>query len=476
MKQKIAFLSLSVILSFVGCSDSSPEVPKNEGKGSDNVYVNKWIYSQMKDNYYWTDKIPDISALDTKQDADAFFKSTLYQYLIIDRFSYIERNQTRMTKSTTPNEIGFEYTGVHFVDRDGKDTGEYGLTINYIKPNTDAAKQGLKRGQIIRKVDNVKISKGNWYSVLSNNKESYKLEILNIENGKSNIIEKNIVVSHNYRESPVYMDSIYIDGVRKIGYLVFNSFGTSVDADTDEDNLKLINKLAEFENANITDLILDLRYNGGGLVRTAVYLASALVPNRKKEHIFEIKEFNKRNQELFGNSSTDYFLDNMDNAGKTAIPRLGDKINLYILTGQNTASASELTINGLNPWAKDNGKKITLIGERTYGKNVGSFPIVNETDEQLKQWILHPISFRSYNRDKESNYSQGFEPDINVSDFGSLEKGLKPLGDINENLLSAALARITGRPTTRMQAESKFVIEGTSLERKVLPLIIESLK
>jgi C-terminal processing protease CtpA/Prc len=133
---------------------------------------------------------------------------------------------------------------------------------------------------------------------------------------------------------------------------------------------------------------------------------------------------------------------------------------VYILTRNRTASASELIINGLKPYMD-----VFIVGDTTYGKNVGSISIYEENDKRNK-WGMQPIVVQAYNKLNESDYAEGFLPNI-PNDDNSLV--ILPLGDENENLLSLALAEITGnsggrKKSAQLQPWGKML--GSSLDRK----------
>ena len=103
---------------------------------------------------------------------------------------------------------------------------------------------------------------------------------------------------------------------------------------------------------------------------------------------------------------------------------------VYILTSSRTASASELIINALKPYME-----VFLIGDTTYGKNVGSISLFEENDNK-NQWGLQPIVVKVFNSQDQSDYGTGFVPDVVHKDNGLY---LYPLGDPKEALLSQAI-------------------------------------
>lgn len=488
-------LALAIPLSFTACSDKdddpidNPDPKPGTDDNKENQLVNKWIYDEMSEWYYWNDKIPAKNQMDFNLDPETFFYNhVLFDYLDAnkdgegDRFSWMEP-YTPSTKANSngKSDIGFDYLPAWADDSEYK----VALIVNYIKPGTTAERMGIKRGFIIDRVDGSEINSSNWYSVLLQNKSSYEIEYsTNAQNYNKDIFEKKTVtVTSNYKDNPILMDTIYrdIDG-HNIGYLVFNTFGTSQDEENLNNNIYLIERLTRFESEGITDLVLDLRYNGGGLVQTAVYLGSALVPNRDTKNIFQISRYNKTFQAkldaLPENNATkqswmyDKFVNNIywkgDNEQTSTlnkIPNLGNKIKtLCVLGTGSTASSSEMVINCLRPYITN----LYLVGEKTVGKNVGSWTM--EPDNDNIKWKLQPITFQTYNVKNKSDYAKGMIPDVHADDFDLLGTGLKSLGDIEETLLATAIEKITNKVKSSKTKEAKVkglnILPSSEIEKR----------
>jgi C-terminal processing protease CtpA/Prc len=146
-----------------------------------------------------------------------------------------------------------------------------------------------------------------------------------------------------------------------------------------------------------------------------------------------------------------------------------------VLTSDGTASASELIINGLRPFMD-----VVLIGDTTYGKNVGSFTIYDSpdfSDENINpnhKSAIQPISFQVFNKNDESNYANGFAPNIEVLEYQYAASGLKAFGDVEEPLLNAALNQISGTIARSSLSENKKldtkkVSNNSSSDMYVLP-------
>lgn len=449
---QLLFIASSALL-FTGCKDNDDTRYSEE---ENNKYVNDWIYDNMDVYYYWRDQMPGYNNTNTKLEPVDYFESILYPYKSSthegDRFSWIQNNYSDLLNALngiSPNEIGFEY--IPYYQQGSTTYVEF--YVAYIKKGTKAESSGLKRGDIINKVDGVQLTSQNWSAALYQNKRTYDLEGTNFT-GKITV-----EVTSNYKEDPIYHEEIYNINGTKTGYIVYNQFVPDNGDGSYKYDIALANIFQKYESENVTNVILDLRYNGGGYVSCAVNLASALVPNRKTENklfynklnsIFDAQAKREWGAEGYDEFVNGYFKTDVENSRGNAvgaIPGYGNRITkLYILTGKNTASASELIINGLSPYMKE---KIVLIGDVTYGKNVGSISIYKEKDSRNK-WGMQPIVMQSFNVNDESEYAGGFTPGESfngylVDEFDEIETdGLKKLGDPEETLLSIALTEIAG--------------------------------
>jgi len=470
IKAKGLLVILPVILLslfFASCEDKN----KNRSEEEINSYVNGWIYDEMSFYYLWNDRIP--SNPDYTKKPDAFFESLLNVYDANtnpegDRFSWIQSSFVDLLNAlngVASTDVGFEYGTVRMY-MSGSNRFTYWIT--YVKKNTDAEAKGLRRGHIITMVDGVDVSENNYTSLLRSNKSSYKLEVYKPEMGQYETVIVN--VETNYAENPVYFSQIYNKGNRKIGYLMYNFFAADRGNNSGEYDIELNQVLTGFYDTGITDMILDLRYNTGGLVSSTVNLASALVPNRSTQQVFSYRKYNTGLQaalkKQYGESFFyDYFVDKFTVSGRAyQIPKLGDKIGkLYVITGANTASASELIINGLSPFME-----VILIGRQTYGKNVGSISIYKNNDSDNK-WGMQPIVARSFNSLDESDYWVGFDPDVPLNEVSDSDWLYTIGNDEYETMLVTTLRLITASNSSIDQLKVKksgFQTIGSSLDHK----------
>lgn len=421
---------------------------------SDNEYVNRWIHDKMSIYYLWNDKLPTIESTQYNVNPDIFFDNILYKYNEQinpdgDRFSWIQNNYEELLNllnGVSSYDIGFDYQPYYIVN--GKPEVE--MRITYIKKGSDAEAKGVKRGHCIRAVNGVTITDKNYRDVFSGSDDKKLSRVRYVQNYETNELTvetlEDITIKMNaqFAENPVYLDSIYTFDNKKIGYLVYNFFSNDKGDKSYEYDIQLMQVLTDMKSKGITEMILDLRYNSGGAVSSAVALASALVKNHSTKNILAYAKYNALLQETLRKEYGDDFFNTYfqseivkDETAIAQIPLL-NLSNLYILTGARTASASELVINGLMPYM-DN---IILIGDKTYGKNVGSISIYEKNDERNK-WGMQPIVVKFYNSLGFSDYTDGFLPNIGNS-INEFNYQLVELGDTSDPLLNRAIELITG--------------------------------
>lgn len=258
-----------------------------------------------------------------------------------------------------------------------------------------------------------------------------------------------------------------LDG-SKVGYLMYNSFTADYDAELND-------AFAALKAEGATDLILDLRYNGGGSVNTAVGLAS-MITGQFKGEVFMKEQWNDKYQNAFAPESyINLFQDEMkvedNNGDQTTIQINSLNLNkLYVLTTTGTASASELIINGLDPYIN-----VVQVGTKTTGKYQASVTLYDGPGFGRKganlnhTYAMQPLVLKSANKLGKSDYYDGLPADISVEENLA---NLGTLGDQNEPLLKAALNDIQGIPQDSDKQMETFklarkfkILGGTGMEK-----------
>lgn len=437
MKFKLLLAILSISAAVLSCKEKNVD-PATETE------TNQWIYENMKYWYYWNDNM--TSSPDYSKDPASFFESLLYRYDATlrpdgDRFSWIQESAEELEASLAGQSkaSGMEYKLTYFPTGSSNVMG----VVLYVLPDSPAAKAGFKRGDIFSSVNDQKLTGSN-YSKLLNTEEklTYTLATINAEGALIEGSAKRDIMPVVLQEDPVFFDTLYNVGTSKIGYVVYHQFiPEPYQANNKQYDKKLDDIFNKFKTANVNALIVDLRYNPGGYVSSATNLASLIVKGTAND-IFYYKEYNtevtETNLKKYGET---YFYDKFASKSQNIGSQLNDVV---FLVSSRSASASELLINGLKPYMN-----VTLVGGKTVGKNVGS---VTLTDSRKKvKWGLQPIVSKSLNKDKKSDYSVGFTPDIAANE-GNI---LYPYGNTKDPLLGEALFKITGTRLARQQINAR---------------------
>ena len=397
----------------------------------------------MSSYYLWNTKIPNRP--NQMLPPEQFFESLLYNrgQATGDRFSWIQKNYLELLNSlsgVTQYDMGFEYVIYRISEWSTDVVGQ----VAYVKPNTDAERIGLKRGDFFTKINGTTLNTTNWRNLLSSGETSVTITFIDLDT--SITTNKTVKKVANYAEDPVFLDEVLEVNGHKIGYLVYNFFASGPTQGNYNYDKKLNDVFGRFKSENITELVLDLRYNNGGSGNSATLLGSMIVPDLNPNNVFVKFEYNSLvERELVKEAGEEVLVDklrdklNTEKGANTgeAINNVGASIQkLYVLTSDWTASASELVINGLRPYMPG---KIFLIGQTTVGKNVGSISIYEENDPKNK-WGMQPIILRYFNKDGTADFLSGFKPDIlELDNRDKLE-----LGHPDECMLKIAIDHITG--------------------------------
>lgn len=334
----------------------------------------------VKEAYLWHTQVPanfnarNFTSLDNLMTAIRQYSVEPGFSAPVDRFSFaIEQEVWDDVSSGSAKDFGL---GIFFPS-DGD------LRVRFVERNSPAYLAGIKRGWKITRINNItNITASNANEIVNavyGGSQSVALTLVK-QNGESATFNLNAA---EYYSDPILMDSIYREGAKKTGYLVFNSFLG--------DPQKIAQSFSQifnrFSSEGVSDLVLDLRYNGGGFVSVKQDLANWIVPAAANGQLMMRQQFNN-NLRQFNETL------NFQKKGNLAIGKL------YVIVSSSTASASELLINSLTPHMQ-----VIILGpSASYGKPVGYFPI------PVGKEYIFPVSFRSVNSLGEGNYFNGFIP------------------------------------------------------------------
>lgn len=395
-----------------------------------NEKVNAFINNKMDSLYLWNDMMPDARNLTLEP--TTFFDKLLYTRE--DKWSFITDDYEGLMASFAGVEKSYGYSIAI-----GEDGGVVYAAVQFVYPNSPAGIAGLKRGDIIYKID------GEFFNAENINK-LFSADNISITYGNfvDGISEENAttidLTAAEFTANPVLKTNVIEKGDKKIGYLCLTKFVSNPEA-----RFQLDEVFANFKTSVITDLVLDLRYNRGGGVTTAQHLSSLIAPENvvDEKQLLITQTYNKLiHDDLIASGDTDLFelrfIPNTNNVNMT---------HIYVLTGTSTASASELTITGLQPYME-----VTKIGATTAGKYAASItvrPNTTASNEDIQNWAIQPIVLKYANANGFTDFRYGLTPDFEVADQYGLTIGddivsNAQLGDENEALLKKAIEEITG--------------------------------
>ncbi len=319
----------------------------------------------------------------------------------VDRFSFASKKaEWDMVTSGIAGDFGI---GIFFL-------AEGDLRVKSVESESPAGRAGVRRGWRITKISGDNNITTSNIPFIVDKVFSSTSTTFTFAKPDGNTVDITLNAA-SYKKHPVLFDSVYTVNSKKIGYLVFASFL----GNQSEINFELNRVFNSFTNAGISDVVIDLRYNGGGYVSVAETLSNYLAPSSANGSLMMKQQYNDKYTQY--NTSV-----NFKKIGSLNLSRI------FFIVSSSTASASELLINNLVPVMD-----VKLIGRnKTYGKPVGFFPI------PVGDWYIFPVSFKTVNSQGKSDYYEGFTPNAIVPD------GLaNDFGDVNEASLASAIKFIT---------------------------------
>lgn len=512
MKNHILLFPLFFLLTFLFTSCDSKDTPV-----PDPVEVNtvsQFIYDGMSTLYYWADEVVSKKPAITDDNPEDYFYKILNSTDTQHGWSWITDDVEGLL-------AGFEGVSLSF----GYDLGFAMIDdivyayVRYVHKDTPADNAGIERLHLIGKLNgqHIQTEERNGIPYISsndvnllygNNMVKFTLYRL-IDNDI--VEEKEVTITpDNSAKDPVLYDNIYTINNQKIGYLFYTDF-------FDNYNPRLFEVFSNFKQAGVTDLVLDLRYNGGGAVTAATYLASLIAPRSlvESKSPFVVMDFNNLLNTTFDKSYNEasagekYKYDRKNYLGDydSAIEQnpLGANLDLnrvYIIATGNSYSASELIT-----FCLDSYMDVVHIGSNTGGKYTGSWtihaydPFIDDNGNtraralykesslssseknSLKNWAIQPIVAIYSNKDNENFLNPGhLAPDYSLNEGFGYINYWAPLGDTKDVLLGQALYLITGDESYKPQQPSS-VRSISDLERELSsplhqsnPLIIDNPK
>lgn len=431
------------------------------------LQISDFIWEGLNTYYYWQEEVEALadSKLEDEKayaefisqnaDPELFFDSLLHPE---DRFSWIEEDYVELENSLqgiyASNGVEF---GLAYACQDCNEIVGY---VKYILEDSDASNKNIKRGDYFTGVNGITLTVGNYRNLLFGDELSYTLNMADSIDGNLvlNGINVELTKEENFETNPIQISKTIDTNAGKIGYLMYNQFVADKSPQLNE-------VFGNFKSEGIIDLVVDLRYNGGGSVANCIELAS-MITGQFNGEIFAKEKWNSK--------LTTYFEERY--GAERLIERFvdvlsdGESINslslnrVFILTTSSSASASELLINSLSAYID-----VVHIGEKTVGKNVGSITVYDYIDNDGNKnpdhtYAMQPIVLKIANKDDFAEYTDGLEPNTAIDEE---IKNLGILGDPSEPLLATAISILSGTgKVTPYRSSSKNLRIGNPIMLK----------
>lgn len=393
---KAAALLLAAVLAGCGGGGGS-DAPQGSAQ-CDLDSQKTWLRSYMQDWYYWSGSSPNPEPAGYPTLAAYFgaLKYTSYPRFGTEPWSYFQDTASYNQFFAEGRTLGYGL----FVNGSER---QLPLKVRLTEPRSPAAAAGLQRGDTIVSINGVAAAQliNGDFAVLDAARAGDRITVVADTAGGRRTV---VLTAAEFALTPVPVSRVLeVGNGRRAGYLVVKDFITQAES-------PVAAALADFRAAGATELIIDLRYNGGGRISTATQLASQVVGALQSGQVFTTLKYNAAHQ----GSNRDF---RFAQAPAPAFPRV------VVLTGSRTCSASELLVNGLAPYAE-----VITVGGTSCGKPFGFNPLASCEN------TFNVVNFRAVNALGRADYDAGIAPDCPQADDFALA-----LGDPAETLTATAL-------------------------------------
>lgn len=415
------------------------------------------LYLYAKETYLWYDDLPDYSTFNPRQYEDAGSELSALQEQLEAIAALAVNPSTGLSYETRKgyNHLLYSYiaegnvfagrTASVNIEGNGNDMGMETAIVDgddvYVKSvesGSPADAAGITRGMKVLGIDgiNVELNSNNISTALATDEVGLTLQK---EDGSSIHVS---LTKKSYTASPVLKSTVITIGSSKYGYLALARFSNLASGQS-----KLDDAFQQFSSNGVTDLVVDLRYNGGGYVETAEYIADLIAPSSINGAVMYAEYFNDQLQQgkitmlknlpyldsegnrvsINGRAATYADVDFSIKGNTYYFSKKGSLTgikNIVFIVSNTTASASELLINSMKPYTN-----VKLVGSTTYGKPVGTFGI------GIGGFTVYFAQFRLLNASGEGDYYSGIPVDVFADDDVT-----KDFGDTAENCLNKAIA------------------------------------
>ena len=411
MKKTSIFLFMLFLFVLISCENQIATSCSQES-------VNRHAFAYLKEWYLWYEHLPAIDPADYES-LDKMVAAVKYREgdKLIDRFSYAVK------KTEHEDYYAGRRYGMGFSMQRDEDNAVF---ISMVYPESPAGIAGLRRGQQLVAMNGVTVEeldensaynkehrgdadfeeKTDWNNVYDAENKGEAVQFKVLEDGIE--METTVYLDDYISKSVLAYKILENDGV-KTGYIHFKAFINS-----SEDELNDV--FALFKEENVAELVLDLRYNGGGLVKIAHQLVNLIAGDKVKGDEIIKLIYNSKHPEQNTSYKGEVLKNSLSGINKVAV-----------IVSSGTASASEMVINSLTPYVE-----VSLIGGKTYGKPVG----MNSKD--ICDQTIVPITFKYANSQDYGDFFLGMEVDCAAADDFKHD-----FGDVREEELSVALYRLS---------------------------------
>lgn len=421
----VILIALSASVSFTSCkknNDVTPIVNSDEDSLKYLMYniMQKSLVDGGRDvtydlpTYYWYSSVPKLDPFSSTYKTANDLLDNMQNYAInpqtgkpFDKYSFLDNGKVSdEIQGGVAGDFGMEVSYA-------SDGTNYMLFVLFADKNSPAGLQGVTRGWQITAINgdsNIGYDGQNGANVQKVTKAVYQdaKTTFTFKAPDKTVVTKTLSKA-TYQINPVLFDTVYSNSGQSIGYFVFNTFSNVFNSNGPTLTKSEIDRVfSKFKSANISSLIVDLRYNGGGSPSTAEYLDSAIAPASVAGKLMYKYVYNDKLTAMAPQIGLDQNI--FFNGGGNL-----NLSNVFFIGGRNTASASELTLNNLKPYMN-----VKLVGQPTYGKPVGFFTFsISIFKNKVETFLadLYAINFETRNAADKGGYFDGIKPDITATDF-----------------------------------------------------------
>jgi carboxyl-terminal processing protease len=407
-------LAAAALLASLSCGgSSSPTTPDASGSSCSTLGQVQTVRATLREWYFWYQQLPDPSPSGFAS-PDEYLEAVRYRPLD-STFSYVTLKAESDAFFSDSQFVGFGFRTTLLAPDD--------LRVADVFANSPASRAGMDRGTRFLEVNGRSVAdlvaSGQLGAVFGPSQVGFTVRVRFRERGGA---EHDVTLVKELVTIPtVSVEEIYRVGPRTVGYLVFENF---VRPSTDALNATF----GRFLEAGVDEVVLDLRYNGGGLINVAQHLGGLLGGAGTSGQTFV--RFVHNDKQSARNSTLTF----------PQPPNALGLSRVIVITTRSSASASELVVNALRPFVP-----VTVVGDRTYGKPVGQygFDFCDKT--------LFPVAFSTVNARDEGDYFSGIPADCAAPDDVT-----HALGDVAEGSLAEALEFVrSGRCSAGGSAQAR---------------------